>query len=177
MKLVSCLIAALALSSCATQTQPKLRPELSGVYNSARAIEGALAVGVSYIELENLIRKFSTEMLLARDEAKFDPAANKDLSPVLSKYADLLMMYKDSATVWGLEIDKKTSPDLSAIAAKYGMPSAIREEPRLIGTYKYKETTADYEAIRQTIWDQAGKLHEQQIAIVYGYPVERVKGK
>jgi hypothetical protein len=114
---------------------------------------------------------------LARDQAKFDPAVSWDLTQALNKYADLLMMYKDSSTVWGLELEKKANKDLPNIAAKYGTPSAIREEAKAIGSYHYKETIADYEAIRQTIWEQAEKLHEQQIAIVYGYPIERVKTK
>ena len=74
---------------------------------------------------------------------------------MLDNYAKLLTMYKDSATVWGAELEKKKGGDLSAIAVKYGASSAIREEPQAIGSYHYKETVVDYEAIRQTIWEQA----------------------
>jgi hypothetical protein len=114
---------------------------------------------------------------MGRDQAKFDPSVGRLLTPVLDNYAKLLTMYKDSAAVWGAELEKKKGGDLSAIAVKYGASSAIREEPQAIGSYHYKETVVDYEAIRQTIWEQAGKLHEGQIAIVYGYPLEGAKTK
>jgi hypothetical protein len=176
-RLTPCFTAFVMLTSCGTPKQQSTVLELVGVYRAARSIEGALAVGVTYSEFGTLIRKFSTELLLARDQAKFDPVVSRGLTPVLDKYTDLLMMYKDSSTVWGLELEKKTNKDLPIIAARYGASSTIREEPRSIGSYHYKETIADYEVIRQTIWEQAGKLHEQQIAIVYGYPAERVKTK
>ena len=174
--------APLLLSSCATQTQTKIRPELAGVYRAERSIEGALAVGVSYPEFGTLVRQFSTELLLARDQARFSPPAY-DVTRVLNKYEDLLGMYKDSSTVWGFEIEHASVHTdahdryLSMIAEKYGVSQAIRQEPKAIGSYRYVETTADYETIRQAIWAQAAKLHEQEIAIVYGYPVERVKSK
>jgi hypothetical protein len=167
---------AVLLASCNGVKEQGTRPALTGVYKAARSIEGALAVGVTYPEYGTLIRNFSTELLMARDHTRFD-MASRDLTAVLDKYTDLLIMYKDSSTVWGLQIEKKTNVDLSSIAAKYGMSSAIREVPMAVGSYKYKETVADYETIRQTIWERAGKLHEQQLAIVYGYPLERATTK
>jgi len=176
-RLTLCFAAFVMLTSCGTPKQQNALPELVGVYHAARSIEGALAVGVTYPEFGTLIRKFSTELILARDQAKFDPPVSPGVTQVLDNYGKLLIMYKDSSTVWGLELEKKTNGDLPTIAAKYGASSAIREEPRAIGSYRYKETIADYEALRQTIWEQAGRLHEQQIPVVYGYPVERLKNK
>jgi hypothetical protein len=176
-RLIPCITALVMITSCGSLKQQRTLPELVGVYRATRSIEGALAVGVTYPEFGTLIRTFSTELLLARDRAKFDPEVSRGLAPVLDSYASLLMMYKDSSTVWGFELEKKTNEGLRTIAARYGVSSSVREDPRVIGSYHYKETIADYEIIRQAIWEQAGKLHEQQIAIGYGHPAERMKDK
>lgn len=154
----------LLLSSCARQGESSLRPELAGVYRSARSIEGALGVGVTYQDFSTLVREFSKELLLARDSARYN-LAPKLISSTLDKYAEVLAMYKDSEQVWSLEVrEKKYDDALPSLAAKYGVPQAIYQ-PK---DHPY-DITVNFEMIRQAIWEQASKLQEQQIAIAYGF--------
>src|ERR1022692_495650 len=50
--------------------------EVRPVYRSARAIEGALLVGISYGEFGTLVREMSKELVLARDRVKFSGASD-----------------------------------------------------------------------------------------------------
>jgi len=160
-----CLCLVVLLAACGSlKQQSDTRPELNGVYRAARAIEGALAVGVTYQDFSTLVREFSKELLLARDSARYN-SAPKLISSTLDKYAEVLAMYKDSEQVWSLEVrEKKYDDALPGLAAKYGVPQAIYQ-PK---DHPY-DITVNFEMIRQAIWEQASKLHEQQIPIVYGY--------
>jgi hypothetical protein len=144
----------LLLSSCVRQGESGPRPELAGVYRSARAIEGAL------------VREFSKELLLARDSARYN-LAPKLISSTLDKYAEVLAMYKDSEQVWSLEVrERKYDDALPVLAAKYGVPQAVYESKN---SYAGTTKEVNFEMIRQAIWEQTSKLQEQQIAIVYGF--------
>jgi hypothetical protein len=145
---------------------PAPRPELAGVYRSARAIEGALGVGVTYQDFSTLVREFSKELLLARDSARYN-LAPKLISSTLDKYAEVLAMYKDSEQVWSLEVrERKYDDALPVLAAKYGVPQAVYESKN---SYAGTTKEVNFEMIRQAIWEQTSKLQEQQIAIVYGF--------
>jgi hypothetical protein len=158
------------MSSCSSQRNTPIRAEVAGVYSAARAIEGALTVGVTYAEFGTMLREFSKELTVARDRLKYDSGVDWTIKPILERYGELLVMYKDSATVWGFQIqDKKYASELPVIAAEYGVSSAVRKEKA--GTYvKYTETVVDYDTIRQAIWERATKLQDEQVSAVYGSP-------
>jgi hypothetical protein len=163
-------ISLLALTSCARLSRPDLRPELAGVYRSARSIEGALAAGVTYPDFSMLVREFSTELLLARDNARYNPPS-KLIASALDRYADLLSMYKDTEQIWGWEVQDQGAGlhELPVLAVKYGVPEAF--ELNSSGTRIEKGSP---EKLRQAIWQQALKLHEGQIIpIVHGFAPQK----
>jgi len=166
-----CVPVLLLFASCSTK-QPTTRSELTGVYRAARSIDGALAVGVSYGDFSTLVREFSGELLVARDQIRFDPQANGAVLPVLDKYAEMLAMYKDSEQVWGFEIrQEKYNDALPVLAVKYGVAGAVYD--RKDSTYGITSTSrnVNYESIRQAIWKKASDIHEHQLAAVYGQPI------
>lgn len=171
-RFVCATILTLWVAGC-SQNARDVRPELKGVYQAARGIEGALAVGVSYGDFATLVREMSKEMLLARDKAKY-ASMDSQSAQLLDKYGELLAMYTDSATVWQLQIQGAREHDeLAGIAAKYGVP--IGNELKYMKTrymscsdFPSGSSVNPCDRIRETIWAQASKIQEQQTAAVYG---------
>lgn len=159
-------ITALLCACLRDKEQP--RPEIRSVYRAARTIEAALAVGINLPEFGTLTREMSKEVLLARDQLRFNAPGDASSLKILEKYGEMLVMYQDSAKVWQLQIqDKKYDPELPAIAARYGMASAIREWKDRSYGITTTEKRVDYDAIRQAIWSRASKLQEEQVANVF----------
>lgn len=69
--------------------------KFENLYRSAKAIEGATAVGVNYQKFGELLQNFATEISIARDQVK-----SKKEKEMLTVYFDALTIYKDSATLW-----------------------------------------------------------------------------
>jgi hypothetical protein len=143
--------------------------EVRPVYRSARAIEGALLVGISYGEFGTLVREMSKELVLARDRVKFSGASDPLSARILDKYGALLEMYKDSATVWQLQIQEKTYADeLPALANKYGVSSAVVDRTdRSFGITSHPRYV-NYDQIREAIWSKATRFQEELLPEVYG---------
>jgi hypothetical protein len=164
----------LLLVGCIHQAPRDVDPAIRGVYEASRAIEGALAVGVTYPDFGTLIRDMSKQLLLARDRLKYGAIASDAAVPkILGKYGELLIMYQDSAKVWQLQIQEKGKYDseLPAIAAKYGVSSAIREWKDRSYGITTTEKQIDYDRIRQAIWEKSSRVQEEQAAEAYGTPV------
>src|SRR5688572_29723901 len=93
---LACL-ANLGLQGCSrTASDEALRTERFGpLHRAARSIDGAIAVGVSYVRFGELLQVFATELLLATDRA-----ANDADRALVAAYSEALDAYKDSAAVW-----------------------------------------------------------------------------
>jgi hypothetical protein len=153
------VLASICLICGCSRPATESRPLLWGVYQSARAIEAALSVGVTLTDFNALVRDMSKELFLARDHLKFNAPEDAAALKTLERYGELLGMYHDSAKVWQLQIESRShDPELPAIAEKYGLQSAIRG-------WK-DERQVDFDAIRQAIWSQASELQEEQVANV-----------
>jgi len=86
LRLLAVAITSLYMIGCSPGTHD-VRPDLRGLYQSARAIEGALGVGVAYGDFGTLIRDMSKELVLARDRAKYGSATvDPQLARLLDKY-------------------------------------------------------------------------------------------
>lgn len=147
LKLVVAFSVGLFLPCC---SRPHVRPELEGVYRSARAVEASLAVGVTLSDFSSLIREMSTQLLLARDQQRFAGIPDPPVGRLLDKYAEILQMYQDSGNLWQCQIQPdKGCPEASLIRAKYSA------------------TVYDPDALRQIIWTQASKAQETQIRALF----------
>jgi hypothetical protein len=94
------------------------------LYESARAVQAALNVGVSYQDFGTLLSRMSAQLLLTEDRVNLYGVDQQERNAA-KQYSALLAMYRDSMTVWGLEIrDAHDDPQLPALAAKYGVPDA-----------------------------------------------------
>ena len=105
------------------------------LYRSARSVEGAIAVGVSYVKFGEILQVFATELLIAKDAAKDDSDR-----ALVAAYAEVLDVYKDSAAIWkqanesaGEEWMKGrtfVTETLQPIATKYKLPTKGRTPGR-----------------------------------------------
>lgn len=153
------------------KTTTGLRPEISGPYRASRAIEAALSVGVSYVDFAGLVQALAREVMLAADSVRFDPTIDRRLIPVIERYQRLSAMYHDSEQIWGFEIRKEQyDASIPVIAQKYGLTSAITEIKHG-PPYAYTEKVIAYARIRQGIWEQATKVHEENLSVVFGGPL------
>jgi hypothetical protein len=71
-------ISAISLFLAGCNTLPTVKPELRPLYESARAVEGALNVGVSYQDFGALLTRMSTQLVLMEDRAKFSGIDNRE---------------------------------------------------------------------------------------------------
>jgi hypothetical protein len=147
-------VASMGLQGCSrTPSNEALRSERFGpLHRAARSIDGAIAVGVTYVRFGELLQVFATELLLATDRAKDD--ADRAL---ISAYSEVLDAYKDSAAVWK-QANESSSQDwmkgrtfvtepLQTIAQKYKL--AVKQER--IGTTEHTYSSLDPDAM-QKIW-------------------------
>ncbi len=162
-------------SGCTPQkTNTGLRPEIAGPYRATRAIEAALSVGVTYGDFAGLVQSLARELMLASDSVRFDPTIDRRFIPVIERYQRLLAMYHDSEQMWGFEIRKDTyDAAIPAIAQKYGFAGAITEIKHG-PPYSYTEKVIAYQKIRQGIWEQATRVHEENMSVVFGGPLPEV---
>ena len=71
----------------------KIRFDLT--YRVAKEIEGAIKIGVAYKDFAKLVRKFSTEVKIAKDKI-----VTEEEQELLTQYENALSCYEDSLTLW-----------------------------------------------------------------------------
>ena len=88
---------------------------------------------------------------------------------IIDKYGALLEMYKDSATLWQLQIQEKTYADeLPRLANKYGVSFAVEDRTdRSFGITTHPRYV-HYDQIREAIWSKATRFQEELLSDVYG---------
>jgi len=114
--------------SCRETPRSSRRELFQPLYRAARAVDGAIAAGVSYADLGSLVRQLSTELLIAGDSATSD-----DDKKLVAAYGELLATYKDSLTVWKHQIDSgkyewlhgqiPVDPEVAPLVQKYNLPT------------------------------------------------------
>lgn len=89
------IILALFLISAVGCTTRIDQAKFESLNRAAKAIQGSLATGASYLQFNELLQNFSTEVLIMQDKVK--SAREKEL---LKSYSEALLIYKDSAALW-----------------------------------------------------------------------------
>jgi hypothetical protein len=155
-KMLIVSVGVILLLGCSPMVDQK---KYENLYHAAKAIDGAVAVGVNYQKFGELLQNLSTEISIANDKAKSD--IEKEL---LKKYLEVLIAYQESAIVWknNIECAQRGWPqgkipllsEIRPIVTKYSLPTE---------TYVFKylkeksEVTSDSENAIRVIW---GKAHE-----------------
>jgi len=108
------------------------------LHRTARAVEGATAVGVTYREFASLIQQFATELIVVRDQLSDGDAG------AYQECAQALEVYKDSLTLWRRKVEGGPGisgqiardadmiffwgdAEATSVIHKYGIP-IVREE-------------------------------------------------
>lgn len=77
------------------------------VHRAAKAVEGSAGIGgVNYAEMEELLKTFSTELLIAKENSESETELK-----IIQSYSEALQIYQDSLIVWQLQI--KTTSDVA----------------------------------------------------------------
>ena len=96
-KILTVSIVFLLLFSCSPKVD---KQKFDNLYRAAKAIEGAVSVGVSYKKYSELLQNLATEISLGSDKAKTD--IEKEL---LKSFLEVLTTHKECAFVWGKKIE------------------------------------------------------------------------
>lgn len=149
--------------SCGRSHQATYEP----LYRAGRAIEGAISVGVSYVEFGNLLRTFSTELLIATDKAK--SKADKDM---VAAYGDLLLTYKESATLWKAQIDSSkyewlrgripVNAEIGPIVAKYNLTTTS-----VSPSFSDSNVTTISGDSMQRLWEVASEKSKKAVSLYF----------
>jgi hypothetical protein len=91
------ITACLLVVSCSRRVD---QHKFESVYRAGKAIEGSLAVGVTYMKFTELVQSFATEVSVAKDKA-----ANPAERQLVELYGEALTGCTDSLTVWKLKIE------------------------------------------------------------------------
>ena len=149
---------------------PKVdQKKFENLYRAAKAVDGAIAVGVNYQKFGGLLQDLSTELSIANDKAKSD--TEKEL---LKRYSEVLTTYQDSANVWKGKIEGARydwipsgqvylENELRPIVTKYSLPT----ESHVIQTTGHNFETISENAI-QVIWRKGHEQLEKATKIYYG---------
>jgi hypothetical protein len=84
-------------------------------YRAGKALEKALAIGVSYKDFDGLLQAFSTELLTTKDRVISPPEQT-----LLEGYTEVLTTYQDSRVLWKEQDDQ---------ALKYGWANTPERNP------------------------------------------------
>ena len=122
-KIIPLLILAVGVVGCSGIDKNKF----NDLNRSAKAIEGAVAVGVDLSKFGELLQNFSTEIAITRDKVK-----NEKETRLLALYGAALEAYRDSAALWAAEVAGDEAqrmanmiavpPDLASSLSRYGIP-------------------------------------------------------
>lgn len=156
----------LLLVGCTPKVDQK---KYENLHRAAKAIAGAIAVGVNYQKFGELLQNLSTEISIANDKAKSD--TEKEL---LKEYLNVLITYHESATIWKYKIEGAryefipsgrvyVKSELQSIISKYSLPTESHVT-RIIG---YKFETISENAI-QLIWGKAHERLEKATKLYFG---------
>ena len=144
------------------------------LYRSAKAVEGAISVGVNYQKFGELLQNFATEISIMSDRVK-----TPNEQEVLKYYYDTLVIYEDSFKIWGWRFYMAQYPDSygglpsdeivcneGSMAEKYNLPT--QSHPFYSGGKKYAYKTISEDSI-QLLWTlackEAKKANEQNLVI------------
>lgn len=84
-------------------------------YRAGKSTERALAIGVSYKDLEGLLQAFASELLITKDRV-----TTPTEQTLLERYTEVLTTYQDSRALWKEQDDQ---------ALKYGWANAPERNP------------------------------------------------
>jgi hypothetical protein len=129
---------------------------LSGVRAAASDVEGALSVGVTFVQFGEKLQKLAAEILIARDKG-----ASRTK---VEQYEKALQIYKDSYALWDDKIqhhqyyenNAEYSPVLSDIAKRYGVTVTTTPEPGSSIIFDFNKER-DYNNANQMLWKKAGE--------------------
>jgi hypothetical protein len=108
------------------------------VHRTARAVEGATAVGVTYREFANLVQQFATELLVVREQLTDSDGEG------CQECLRVLEVYKDSLSLWRRKVEGGSGisdqiareanliffwgdAEATSVIRKYGIPT-VRDE-------------------------------------------------
>lgn len=154
------------LAGCSPKIDQK---KYENLYRAAKAIEGAIAVGITYPKFGELLQNLSTEISIANDKAKSD--TEKEL---LKSYFEVLTTFQESSTVWKYKIEGSrydwipkgqifVEDELRPIIEKYSFPMELHE----IKITRNSFTTISENSIK-IIWEKAHDQLEKANKIYYG---------
>ncbi len=89
--------------------------KFEATYQAGKALEKALAIGVSYKDFDGLLQAFSTELLTTKDRVTSPPDQT-----LLEGYTEVLTTYRDSRVLWKEQDDQ---------ALKYGWANTPERNP------------------------------------------------
>jgi hypothetical protein len=152
-----------------TVTQSVFTP----VYRAAKAIEGAMGPGVTFVKFGELLQGLSTEIAIAKDQQM-----NEIDKRLIAKYDDLLSAYKFSAALWKKQIEN--SEDYWKGNIPVGFNGAISAELHEgVRTFKLSpvEQTMRGTGLKflglprssiQVVWAAAGDISSAATEMYYG---------
>ena len=89
--------------------------KFDATYQAGKALEKALAIGVSYKDFDGLLQTFATELLSTKDRVTTPPEQT-----LLEGYTEVLTTYRDSRALWKEQDDQ---------ALKYGWANSPERNP------------------------------------------------
>lgn len=125
-RIVLLLLAGIAFTSCSPT--PKIdEKKLEALYRSAKSIEGALTVGITYDKFGQLLQNLATEVSIAGDKIKTEQEKQ-----LVNVYTEALTIFQDSLLVWRHQIQSSREnlvpsnwilvlSELRPIVAKYNL--------------------------------------------------------
>jgi hypothetical protein len=137
------------------------RSKFDRLYRSAKSIEGALSIGVTYPKFAELLQNYGTEILIMK---------NEDMTPeelkLFNFYVEALGIFSDSLSIWKNSLENIkydwipkgrifVGSELIPIVEKYKIPTEDHEYPK---RNKWKTISKNS---MQILWAKAGlKLEE-----------------
>ena len=151
----------LAILSTGCHRPSESRPQAHAVYRDARSIQAALETGISYAEFGGLVRELATDVKLFQDDVQLHKTMDQDALTII-RSQDLLQAYKDSLTVWGMELrgGEEDSEELRTIAKRYGAAGMLDWGDPFAGK------KVNYTKIRTAAWRTADSIQNQLTPLI-----------
>lgn len=94
-RLIAVFLCTMFVVGCQEKIDQK---KFENLHRAAKTIQGSISVGVTYIQFNELLQKFATEISMAQDITKSELEKK-----MLLEYGKLLKIYRDSREVWKLK--------------------------------------------------------------------------
>jgi hypothetical protein len=169
--------------SCGLRTSENQDPNLQPLRQAEADLEGAIGVGVNYLDLGHRVQNLASAVVLAKQ--------NGTRADLVRPYENALEMYMDSLALWKLKLQCPSAfrdqfptcsvtPEIEALAARYSVPfdrnaaldPATEKLLRTIAamdTYSSRLTAAQVRDAHERKFESLRAGYEEQQSLSAGY--------